>query len=303
MTTIRLSANDYAFFWSFPEMVADESGMFARQGLEIQWLDVTPKDVVDKSGMYWDLMEAGRLDVYHAAEWVCISRVSGGGRGRIVAKSPVGESTLNSTFVIYADRKSGLREPQDLAGVRIAVEKGTGSYYSTVQDLEWLIPRAEINLKQVGGPHLRLLALHRGEVEAASLMGPYVDLAEELGLVKVLESRRRNPTLIVANKDLQKEVLRSFLEAVNRAIMSINEDPARHMSSYFRRFERVLDRLPHPVGEQGMKLRDTIHVPRWLEWQPYTQDEFRDTYEWMLKRSMIDKEGSYEVMVDTKAFD
>ncbi len=72
---INIAVNMYNFQWTFPEMVADELGLFKEHGLEANWRDITPSGLTDKGVLYTDLLESKKTDVYHAGEWVCILRV------------------------------------------------------------------------------------------------------------------------------------------------------------------------------------------------------------------------------------
>ena len=160
---LKLALSAYAFHWSFPEIVAYESGLFRESGIEVDWRNATPPAVTNKTAMYTDLLREGRTDVYHAGEWACINRVAKSDDAWIVAKSDPGKGTLNSTFSIYVRRDSGVAGPADLARETVAIEAGTGSYFIAVQDLERFMPKASVNLVQLGEPHKRLLALMKGK--------------------------------------------------------------------------------------------------------------------------------------------
>ncbi|HZW84749.1 MAG TPA: hypothetical protein VFE91_02460, partial [Nitrososphaerales archaeon] len=86
MLTLRLAVNTYAFHWSFPEILADSLGLFAKRGVKVVWADATPAGVVDKTSMYTDLLRDGLTDIYHAAEWGCINRVLKSDYSWIIAK-------------------------------------------------------------------------------------------------------------------------------------------------------------------------------------------------------------------------
>jgi len=54
----NIAVNMYNFQWTFPEMVADELGLFAKQGLEVKWGDVTPAGTADKAALYTELLRS-----------------------------------------------------------------------------------------------------------------------------------------------------------------------------------------------------------------------------------------------------
>src|SRR5271169_3864571 len=95
---INIAVNMYNFQWTFPEMVADELGLFAEQGLHAKWRDITPSGLTDKAVLYTELLRSKKTDVYHAGEWVCILRVLGSEGARIISKSMPSPGTLNATF-------------------------------------------------------------------------------------------------------------------------------------------------------------------------------------------------------------
>jgi len=236
--------------------------------------------------MYSELLERGKTDLYHAGEWACIDRVLSHSGTGIVAKSSPSKGTLNSTFSLYVRPDSGVDSPKGLANKPVAVEPGTGSYYTALQDLEEHLPRGEINLVQGGEPHSRLLMLVRREAAAASLVGPWVDLAEALGMKVVLKTKRTNPTTAVMRRHQSPELAKKFFEAVNSGIRKINDEPEEVRDIYFRRFSRVLARMPREFREAGAKLRGEIRIPRWEKWRSYTKKDFERAYAWMVERGL-----------------
>jgi ABC-type nitrate/sulfonate/bicarbonate transport system substrate-binding protein len=246
--------------------------------------------LTNKTELYTDLLRDRKTDVYHAGEWACINRVARGGDAWIVAKSPPGPGTLNSTFAIFVRSDSGIRKPSDLAGKSVAIESGTGSYYTALEDLERFMPRALINLVQVGEPHKRLLALQMGEVAAASLVGPWPAIGEVVGLSRLISTNRTNPTTMVTRKDMDGELLRRFLSATNQAIDMINHSPERFRASYFRRVRMILEEMPPDYMLQEKRIKTALKVPRWKAWGRYSTQEFTRTSEWMRERGVLTKE-------------
>ncbi|MDA4118585.1 MAG: hypothetical protein OK455_09605, partial [Thaumarchaeota archaeon] len=222
---VNIAVNKHNFQWAFPEMVADELGLFGKHGLEVNWSDATPAGVTNKATMYTELLMSKKTDVYHAGEWACILRVLDSKGSRIVSKSMPAPGTLNATFSLYVRKASGYSSPADLKDKPIAIEMGTGSYYTALQDLERYMPKESIKLTQVGEPHKRLLALVNDEVEAASLLSPWTDLANALSVVELLRTSRSNPTTVVAREDDDPDKLRQFFMAVNEAIDRMNAKP------------------------------------------------------------------------------
>jgi NitT/TauT family transport system substrate-binding protein len=285
--SINLALNKYAFHWSYPEILADELGLYAKNEVEVRWRDATPRGVVNKTVMYTDLLKERETDVYHAGEWACINRVAKSPGTWIVAKSLPGEGTLNSSFALFVRGDSAINSPSDLAGRPVAIEEGTGAQYTTINDLERYLQRDEVKLMQVGEPHRRLLALLDGQVEASSLVGPWSDIAKALGLRVLLQTTRDNPTTVVVRRDMEPELLRRYFSATNQAIELIDRAPETFRESYLWRVEAILEEMSLGVSEET--LRKAVVVPRWNKWERYTEEDFARTYEWMSQRGLASR--------------
>ncbi len=303
---INQGINNLAYYWSFPEIVANTKGYYKDEGISVVFHDITPsKTVRSKSEMYIELQKEGKQDVYHAAEYVCITRAIGNTEARIVAYSPWVKNGLNASFGLYVDPKAGIKRPEDLKDKPIAVEQGTGSYYTAIEDIEGYVPGEHLRLTQIGDPHLRLEVLVRGEVAAASVMGPYAGLAELMGMVRLMESRRRRGTLMIARNDVGSAVLSAYIKATNKAIRSINTRPDEYSTLYFAWFSKIIiSRLAKELriaAEKKMR-STTITVPKWAEWGPYAKADFDDVYDWMVKHKLVESGHRYEELVDLRAF-
>jgi ABC-type nitrate/sulfonate/bicarbonate transport system substrate-binding protein len=299
---INQGINNLAYYWSFPELMAQQKGFYKEEVIEMVIHDITPSGVVsNKSEMYKDLQKEGKQDIYHAAEYVCLTRAIGNTTGKIVAISPWLKEGLNASFGLYVKPKT-IKKPQELEGKPIAIEKGTGSYYTTIEDLEKFMPREGIKLQQIGDPHLRLEALVKGEVAAASVMGPYADLAEHMGMLKVMESPRRKGTLMIARNDISASLLSAYLRATNKAIRDINAKPDEYRKFYFEYFSKIIPRLAPELQKPGKELKATIRVPKWKQWGIYPKSDFEDIYRWMVERKLVEAGHKYEELVDLRVF-
>ena len=286
MIDLHLSLNRYAFHWSYPEIVADKEGFFEEQNLHPVWHDATPTRVVNKTSMYTDLLSSGATDVYHAGEWACINRVLKSSNAWMVAKSPPGKGTLNSSFSLFVRRDSAVSVPEDLGGRTVAIEEGTGAQYTAIVDLERYVKREDIKLVQAGEPHRRLMALLDGSVDSASLVGPWSDIARVLGLRMVLQTERTNPTTIVVRRDTDKDLLEGFFTAVNGAIGMIDADPSRFKEDYVARVRDIAAEANIEIT--GRALAGEVEVSRWERWEAYTRDDFERTYRWMVERGLAE---------------
>lgn len=281
---IKLASNRYAFHWSFPEILADSRGFFARENLQIRWADVTPEANVNKSEMYIDILDRGVADLYHAADWVCIDRTAKSRKGWMIAKSPSRPGTLNSSFTLFSRPDSKINSPQDLAEEPVAVDLGTGSYFTAMQDLEHHIPKEKVRLVQMGEPSQRLIALSEGRVSGASLLSPWADIAKALGMKEVLKTTRTGSTVVVARRDFSPENLRKFFKAVNDTIRLIDMDPDSCRQEYFLKVREIAEKMPEAVKKAVEQLKDTIPIPRWEPWEAFTENDFHLAYDWMVEQ-------------------
>ncbi len=286
--SVSIAVNRYAFHWAYPEIAADELGLFRKQGIQILWHDATPPRVADKSALYRDLLTERKTDVYHAGEWACINRVLSSPDSWIVAKSIPGKGTLNSTFSLFVRPESKIRKPSDLANRAVGIESGTGSYYTALLDLERWLPRQRVKLVQFGEPHKRLLAVLAADVDCASLVGPWADIGEALGLRRILRTCRSNPTTIVVRRDMERGLLRDFFVAVNGAIGMINAHPERFRRSYYERVASILAEMPYGVWDFRHDLRRDVTVSKWKPWEAYAAADFRSAYRWLLVRGLVE---------------
>src|SRR5690348_17996040 len=92
-----------------------------------------------------------------------------------------------SPWAIFVRPDSKIREPRDLANVPVAVGMRAGSHFNVPYRLEKYLPLEKIKTVNTGGFGARLKALLDGEVEAASLLPPQIDMAKQLGLRPIIE--------------------------------------------------------------------------------------------------------------------
>ena len=305
MVKIYLSLNNYAFYWSFPELVAIENGYYADQGLELNLNDITPVEKIsNKSQLYGNLQQNKLSDFYHAAELVSISRViESHGNSKIIALSPWTESGVNGSFALLTKMSSIVNNFHDLFDKKIAIESGTGSYYRTIAELEALFPIKEDNLVKMGDPHERLLSVLNDDVFASSIMGIYVDIANILGLKKIMTYSGKTGTLMVGKSDIDVELINSFIKGTNRAITEINYRSETLKELWFSKIEFIIKNA-FPVHLQGIILehKDDITIPKWEPWQKYPKIQFEENYSWLIDRNLVQSGYSYDQLVRSSIF-
>ena len=302
---INLSLNNYAFYWSFPELVAIKKGYYADQGLELNLNDITPVEKIsNKSRLYGNLQQNKLSHFYHAAEYVSISRViASKDTSKIIALSPWTEFGINGSFALFTKMNSIINDFHDLFDKKIAIESGTGSYYRTIAELEKLFPIQEDNFVKMGDPHERLLAVLNDDVFASSIMGIYVDIATILGLKKIMSYSGRTGTLMVGRSDNNVQLVDSFIKGTNRAIAEINRRPETFQELWFSKIEFIIKNA-FPVHLQKIILehKDDIVIPKWELWQKYPKIQFEENYNWLVDKNLVKSGYSYDQLVDSSIF-
>ncbi len=210
------------------EFVALEEGYFADAGLDVE-IDWKIVHGMQKSWKELDYFQRpqdrpyaeGEAVIQCACLWGTISNASAG-MGRVVP-----DCHGISPWAIFVRPDSRIRAPEDLKDVPIAVGLRAGSHFNVPYRLEEYLPLANIKAVNVGGFGARLKALLDGEVEAASLLPPQIDMAEQLGLRKIIANTF--PTLWWVPETMPKEIVRGYLNALDRAERALEADLPRYL--------------------------------------------------------------------------
>ncbi len=171
---------------------------------------------------------------------------------------------------VFVPADSAVREPKDLANLRISVGYQSGSHYSTLQALEQYLPAQQIQLSFSDGMLFRRMELLlEGKLGAASLFsGPYY-FAEQLGFRKIIDTTFMITTMITGTPD--PEDLAKFFRALRRAQRDIDLRPELYTHYYRRefpvRYHALMDTRRWGPGER-------------LVFEPYTQEAFDCSREW-----------------------
>ncbi|MBV9238002.1 MAG: hypothetical protein JOZ94_19365, partial [Xanthobacteraceae bacterium] len=120
-----------------------------------------------------------------------------------------------SPWGIFVRPDSRIKRPEDLKDVPVAVGMRAGSHFNVPYRLEKYLPLENIKTVNVGGFGARLSALLAGEVEAASLLPPQIDMAKQLGLRAVIEDTFH--TIWWVPDDMPADVTAKYLRALDRA--------------------------------------------------------------------------------------
>lgn len=134
----------------------------------------------------------------------------------------------------------------------------------------------------------RYEALMDGTVEAATLMEPWVTLAEKNGCKQIIGTFYQGLENISADLDAEKVV--ALTRAVKNAVTLINADKRKHVHYMIDEIEEKYARQLSPAD---------FHLPRlrYVDPAPYTQEEFQRAYDWMLSWDLVGPDAKYENMV------
>jgi len=211
------------------DFVAQQEGFMAAEGLEVEfdWKVFRGTQSSWRGMEYFERpqdkpFQEGEPVIQCACLWGTISNASAG-MGRVVA-----DAYGVSPWAIFVRPGSRLLTPQELRNVPIAVGMRAGSHFNVPYRLERYLPLEEIKTVNIGGFGARLKALLDGEVEAASLLPPQIDMAEQLGLRKIIEDTF--PTLWWVPEHSPPELVRGYMRALNRAEQELEENLEKYLS-------------------------------------------------------------------------
>jgi NitT/TauT family transport system substrate-binding protein len=134
----------------------------------------------------------------------------------------------------------------------------------------------------------RYEALMSGEVEAATLMEPWVTLAHKNGCKEVVSTFYQGTEN--AREDMDPEVWQAALRAVRKAVKLFNADKKKYI-------HYMLEEIPEKYAKQ-LTLED-FYLPRlrYVDPAPYTKEEFDRAYNWMLTWDLVGANAKYEGLV------
>lgn len=168
----------FAGGWNLPLWVAEEQGLFAREGVAVE-LAYTP----NSGALVRGLMES-RHDLALAAIDNLIAYQEGQGDGPLLA-SPDLVAVMGVDYgFLSVVAQPGIRTMTDLRGKTLSVDSLNTGFAYVLRELLRLhgISGAEVTIVRGGATELRFQALVDGKVDATLLRTPFDILAAERGL-------------------------------------------------------------------------------------------------------------------------
>jgi NitT/TauT family transport system substrate-binding protein len=282
-----------------PLLVARDEGFFRDEGLDVEIIKTPGSGQRDsdhqalRENIFERTMEAlydqGQCDQFRMCEWGVMKRaVESGKSGHRPAKI-VALGSAMSTFAIVTDPRSRIYEPEQLKNKPIAVSPYNGSHFTTLKLLEGFLKREQINWTFAGTMKERLDALAKGEVAAASLMEPWISIAEKRGMRVLMESHSTRSE--AAGDELDGATLAAMFRAEARAALAIDRDPRKHARYLVEEAGGLLD-------AEDLKLSRILNAPP----EPYTRERFDHTYQWTLGWGLVQSGATFESTVDNRAW-
>jgi NitT/TauT family transport system substrate-binding protein len=247
------------------DFVAREEGFFADEGLEVEldWKTFRGTQSSWKGLEYFSRPQdqpyaGGEQVVQGACVWGSICNASAG-MGRFVP-----DCHGVSPWAIFVRPDSRIQAPGDLRDVPVAVGLRAGSHFNVPYRLERYLPLEHIKVASVGGFGARLQALLDGEVEAASLLPPQIDMARQLGLREIVADEFH--TLWWVPESAPPEGVRGYLQALDRAERALQADLARYLPLWRHSVPAEFQDRPWDFGRFGRGER--------FVYQPIARAEF-----------------------------
>ena len=251
---------------------------------KFDWTDPRSRDHhLVSSTNYQKAFEQGKADIYRACEWGQIRRTYDNPDGPIVARRPA-----MVYQGIFARPDSPINATIALAGKSVGVQFHQGSHYATLAMLEGFMPRDEIRVVHAGTVQERYEALMNKEVDAATLMEPWVTLAHKNGCKEIVATFYQGTEN--AGKDLDPKVFEAAMRAVRTAVKLIAADKKKYI-------HYMLDEIPEKYAKQLTP--DDFYLPRlrYVDPAPYTKEEFERAFNWMVTWDLVGANAKFEGLV------
>jgi len=298
----KLVLETTAPFQGLPELVAYDEGLFAKEGLAIEWADrdqgaakavdvtiTSPKDV-NPFASHGKMFEQGQADMYNACEWGNYCRVGATAAG----SRQFGRRAIISYSAMVVAPDSPAYTPQQLANKVIGVPFYFGTHYIALHMLQGFVRSNEVKLCFApNGSRYRLAALLNGEVDAVTLTEPHVTLAEKKGCRVVCEAFFHGTE--VASSRVDAETYAAFNRAVREAVRRINANKGAYLH-YFIDYHGKTD--PQVAALKVADLRESrLQV---CDPAPIPAEEMQRTYDWLKSWDMLEDTASPGALVNAE---
>jgi len=290
---------------SLPWLIARDEGYFAEEDLDVELIPspqrgtwkaalqrgndvILGSDLIDDPRMVLSVgvhmpFEEGACDVYRGCEWGQLRRAQDSGRGGVV----MDKRPTITTHAVVVRPGAPIRTLGQLAGRTVGVNFHAGSHYVTLLLLEGFLRREEIKLVHAGRPLERYELLLAGELDAVTLMEPWITLAEKQGCENLGEACYVG--MDIATVEIGGSAYAAVRRAIGKAVRAFNGDKERYLHYLIAEIPAALGRLTP----------QDFHLPRLRCTEPerYSEAEFERTVAWMRSWDLIDAGVTYDALV------
>ncbi|MCH7482012.1 MAG: ABC transporter substrate-binding protein [Chloroflexi bacterium] len=284
----KLRLESTAPFQGLPELVAYDEGLFAAEGLDIEFVrrgenaptavdrSMTNPEMANSFASHGSAAEQGGAAMFNACEWGNYRRVEDSQTG----SRQVGRRAIIVFGALMVAPGSDVYTPQQLANKLVGVPYFAGTHYLAILALEGFLPRDAIKTCLApSGSRLRFEALMNGEMDATTLTEPYITVAERAGCRIIVAAPYHGTE--VAGAEMDGETYASFNKAVREAVRRINADKRKYLQYFIDRHDSdpaVAALTVDDLSPSRLQVVDPAPIPA---------EELQRTYDWMRSWGML----------------
>ena len=286
-------------FQDLAVLVAHHEGLFEKEGVDVEFVggggawslevdkNVTTPDEVSSLVGHGSRNEKHAATMYNACEWGNYRRV----QDTSVEARQIGRRAGVTYGALIVPPWSSVYTPQQLANVTVGVPYYNGTHYLAIQMLEGFVPRDLIKTCQAPIPaEKRYHALMKGELEATTVVEPYITVAQKAGCRIIAQACYHGSE--VATEEIDPQTYSAFKRAVREAIHRINHDKEKYVHYFIDYHKHDPDVAALTVDDFDLgriQMFDAGSIP---------EDELQRTYDWMVSWDMIREDFGVENLVN-----
>ena len=271
---------------TLPMYVAQQEGLFAKHGLNVEFIPVASAPERDQ------ILAAGGADGT-INETLAVMLFNREKVQMQVVRYALRPTPSNGHFFILASAKSGIDTFDELKGVEIGVSQGTVIEYVTERLLQAQGFTSD-EIKTIAVPKIpdRMALLASGELQAGVMPDPLASLVVSQGGVVVADDSSHPEygfSVISFRKaviDSNPKAIEAFLTAIEEATKLLNAEPAKYKNVLT---EQKL--VPAP-------LLDSYQTPVFPFAGVPSVDEWNDALSWLKEKGVLGTDVSYEDSVN-----